>query len=143
MGDDLDARKGAICAGILRVCPRKPPALDSQQMSSCNACVEGMQDFQHMLLRDRKDIEIGKMDRGAFKKAQKKKKQYCSRSHVYFRLQELQDRLPQYHPTRSVAKIQEAVEQILEEHESDVVQAFVRVQRRHRERREGCMHRYR
>ena len=46
-----------------------------------------MQDFQHMLLRDRKDIEIGKMDRGAFKKAQKKKKQYCSRSHVYFRLQ--------------------------------------------------------
>ena len=35
------------------------------------------------------------------------------------------DHLPQYHPTQSVSKIQEVVESIIEEHESDVIQAFV------------------
>jgi len=123
--DDLIARKGAICSGILRVCPRKTREPVSQKMSSCRACVEGFQDFQHMLLRDRRDIEIGKMDRGAFKKPQKSKKQFCSKGHVYYRLQELMDHLPQYHPTQSVSKIQEVVESIIEEHESDVIQAFV------------------
>merc|ERR1712166_1174729 len=70
-----------------------------------------------MLLRDRHDLEIGKWDR----KKHTKGKVYCSRTHVFYRAQTLTERLTQYHPARSLAKITEVTEQILEEHESELV----------------------
>jgi len=119
--NELLARKDVICTGMLNVCPAKPPAPSSQKMSSCRACVEGFQDFSHKLARDRKDIVIGKFDR----KKQGGGNMYCTRAHVYFRLQELQESLAQFHHSSSLAKIQEVVEQIVEEHENEVVTAFV------------------
>lgn len=120
--DELNDRKQLICGKMTRACPLKKPTPKSGKMSACRACAEGMQDLQHMLLRDRHDLEIGKWDR---KKQGGKGKMYCSRTHVFYRAQTLTERLAQYHPVRSAAKILEVSEQILEEHESEVVSAFV------------------
>jgi len=119
--DELDQRKQIVCHQMLKVCPLKAPTPTSQKMTTCRACAEGMQDLQHMLLRDRHDLEIGKWDR----KKHTKGKVYCSRTHVFYRAQTLTERLTQYHPARSLAKITEVTEQILEEHESELVSAFV------------------
>jgi hypothetical protein len=120
--DELDKRKQLVCGRLLHVCPIKAPAPTSEKMSTCRACTEGMQDLQHMLLRDRHDLEIGKWDR---KKQTGKGKVYCSRTHVFYRAQALTEKLPQYHPASSLSKITEVTEQILEEHESEIVSAFV------------------
>merc|ERR1712093_107198 len=121
--EDLLARQEAVCGHIVKVCPAKPK--HGHGMTSCRACAEAFQDFDQLLQRDRRDIDVGSMGIKAHQRRKASDRQFRGRQHIYQKSQDLCSSVNNRHPTGAATVIQEACEEVLEEHEDGVVRAFV------------------
>jgi len=123
--EDLLKRQNTICGQhVLKVCPTKPWL--GSGISECRACAEAFQDFDRVLQNDRRDIDVGSLGVKAHKKTvSASDRQFRGRHHVWQRSQDLCSTAQQRHPAKAASVIQEVCEEVLEEHESQVVRAFV------------------
>merc|ERR1719456_1566748 len=86
----------------------------------------GFQDFDRILQNDRRDIDVGSLGVKAHKKTvSAADRQFRGRHHVWQKSQELCTTVQQRHPAKAASVIQEVCEEVVEEHESQVVRAFV------------------
>jgi len=123
--EDLLRRQNTICGPqVLGVC--KPKAWLGAGISQCRACAEAFQDFDRILQNDRRDIDVGSLGVKAHKKTvSAADRQFRGRHHVWQKSQELCTTVQQRHPAKAASVIQEVCEEVVEEHESQVVRAFV------------------
>merc|ERR1712054_226533 len=121
--EDLLARQDGVCGNLVKVCPAKPK--QGHAMTPCRACAEAFQDLDQLLQRDRRDIDVGTLGIKAHQQRKASDRRFRGRQHVYQKSQDLCSSVNNRHPTGAATVIQEVCEEIMEEHEDDVVRAFV------------------